>query len=650
MLSLATKPSHRIYIGSLFYVFFDKSVMNTAQKSSENRERSIADTNSHLRVLLPYGLAVLAQMPMLLLYFKGLWGKPHYQFFPFAIAATAYLAWIRWPKNIDKPYIQSLPSDILLGLGVLFAIGSFLFMAPWFSAVSAVLLATSLFARTVDVTNKRTLWTCALPLFICISLPVNLDNVFINRLQSDSAIFSSQLMDLIGMGHYMNGVEIIMPSGKEFKVEEGCSGVVSFFTLLAIATVFVVWTRRTFSYPLAFRVFMLVLAFLMIFIELIAVNSLGYISLAAMVIAMVGLIGFHAGILLASVIFWALFMNTVRIILIPFADTKLDGLDLSTGIPHQLLGYSVLVIGALLVFSTDQFLLFLFGPVDDEVEQPSGLQKPITKFWNRFFSGKEKSSDQNKLPKGRPAFTYTANKVVWGMAIGMMLMGLIQAWQVQRSWAKADLQVTFFDSNPLVEFEKSDLPGMVKNWEQVDYATSDRTLGSDLGQRSDVWIYQGPRCSANTSIDQTFPGWHELTTCYKNQGWQLISRKVYDEDEEGETGWPYVEAQFTRKTGEKGYLLFSLFDSQAEPVDAPISWNKLNSFFIRVKNRLSNRIRATLFDAEAYQTQIFVFSYREIDDELKQEIREKYLESRELIRQRFIEKRKAGNSENLTRP
>ena len=66
----------------------------------------------------------------------------------------------------------------------------------------------------------------------------------------------------------------------------------------------------------------------------------------ALLIAGVGflllsLIGFRAAALVLSAVFWALFMNTMRIMLIPLAKHFID-LDLSHGILHELLGYLAL--------------------------------------------------------------------------------------------------------------------------------------------------------------------------------------------------------------------------------------------------------------------------------------------------------------------
>jgi exosortase len=602
--------------------------------------------NNWKSILLPYVLAIVAQLPMLLLYFKSLWERPHYQSFPFAIIASAALTWMRWPKNEPMPFHRSLSSDVLLVLGLAAALLGVVFVEPWFSAFSVLMLTTSLLARTYDAETKTSLWPCALPLFVCLALPLNYDTVIITRLQYYSAGFTSQLLDLIGLGHHLDGTVINVPGEKKYGVEEACSGVVSFFTLLAVTSAYVVWARRVVTPNPILATLLLIAGFLTIAVEF-ATIGLGYYSLVGIGLILVGILGFRAALLLLSAVFWALFMNTVRILLIPVADYLGLGIDLSHGIAHDILGYSVLIVGILMVLSTDQFLLFFFGPVEEAPSDARPLARSITNFWNRFVAGNRDEEDSSNRSRSRRSKRKPVGKfeksLIWTTAIILLVGGLFQIVDVQRSLASPQYKVRFFDADVTVDFEESDLPTEIdETWKQVNYVSEDRSQGSDLGERSDVWQFRAPKCMAVASIDQTFPGWHELTTCYKNQGWNLVSRKRIDpEIAEGETPWPYIEAHFQKETGEKGYLLFSHFDAFGEPVDAPAKWGSINSFIIRARNRLSHRIRANLLQGEVYQTQVFLRSYNELDENLRAEIKDRYLKIRKIMLEKFKEKRAA---------
>ena len=76
-------------------------------------------------------------------------------------------------------------------------------------------------------------------------------------------------------------------------------------------------------------------------------------------------------------------------------------------------------------------------------------------------------------------------------------------------------------------------------------------------------MFQADDQVARVSVDFPFLGWHELTRCYAGQGWTEVSREVRAENETG----PYVAVQLSRDSGEAGYLLFSLFDGSAQPVE-----------------------------------------------------------------------------------
>ena len=79
-------------------------------------------------IALPYAIAIGAQIPMLILYARNLHlDKPHYQTFPIAVLATLLIAWSRWPKEAKMPFHRSVLSDVLLVMGLMFAIACVLF-------------------------------------------------------------------------------------------------------------------------------------------------------------------------------------------------------------------------------------------------------------------------------------------------------------------------------------------------------------------------------------------------------------------------------------------------------------------------------------------------------------------------------------------
>ena len=635
----------------------NKATKNTITGDDQNYRSDL------IKVMLPYGLALLAQLPLLVLYFRRLWNLPHYQPFAIAILATVGLAIYRWPYGKPQPFFRSMASDIILLLGMIVAFLGMLFVEPWFAALSGMLIATSFLARTLDRETGRSLWTCSLPLYVYLTLPLYLDVKLITSLQRYSAVYTSRLLDLFGLGHHMDGTVIKVAvenvNGiREYGIEEACSGVQSFFTLLLVAIVFVVLSRRIKLTGWAIAILTIAAAFLC-FVLRATVLSMPVWS-ESLLTAGVGflllpVLGFRATLLVLSAVFWALFVNIVRIFLIPVVDILL-GYDLSHGISHDILGYGALTIGILMIFSTDQFLLFLFGPVETGESESDSIGESITRFWNHIISAdgsKTESNDSHKVSSIRKSISKSGFSFIWIVAFLIISMGVFQFADVQRSIAQTDLQVRFFDADVTLDYEEDDIPKEVDGWKLVQYEVQDRSRGSDLGQRSDVWQFRSPTCAAIASLDQAFPGWHELTTCYKNQGWDLKTRVRKNPsdilgNDSSDDSWPFIEATFEKKTGEKGYLLFSHFDAFGEGVDAPEQWNSINSFFVRAQNRMSHRIRSSLLRGEVYQTQVFLTSYGDLDNSIKQEVNERYLKIREQLRTRFKEKKKQLDTSSAT--
>jgi len=193
--------------------------MTSIEASSKPKPTSQTAQKDWLKILLPYGLAIFVQIPMLMLYFRQLWNRPHYQPFAVAILAAVGLALYRWPFDEKQPFHRSFVSDVFLALGLVMAFLGMLFVEPWFAACSAMLLVTSLFARTLDKETLLSLWPCSLPLYVYLMLPGGMDVRLITKLQQYSAVHTSKLLDLAGLGHHMTGTVIKIPGMKEYGIE-----------------------------------------------------------------------------------------------------------------------------------------------------------------------------------------------------------------------------------------------------------------------------------------------------------------------------------------------------------------------------------------------------------------------------------------------
>lgn len=604
-------------------------------------------------IVLPYAIAIISQIPMLYLYYNRLMDEQHYQSVLFGVAATVALTVMRWPRDQALQFHSSNLSNSLFAFGLLSVFFSVLFVEPWMSAFSVMLIVTSFLCRVYDAEANSSLWYAALPLYVFLALPFGMDRTLITSLQYYAAIYTSRLLDLAGVGHHMNGVVIDVPNMGQYGIEAACSGVQSFFTLVLVAVVYSAFTRQVKAPSTGVSVLSVIFGFGCLLIRVIPRTWGAELpSIFSMLLLITGIafllyaiIGFRTTALVLSAVFWALFMNTVRILAIPLAKVFLD-FDLSHGNSHTLLGYSTLLAGIVLIISTDQFLLFLFGPVEDASDSgPFG--RVVGKMWNSLTNSKGIESSRSRRGLSRSPVSPGMQKVLWSFAIVMVVAGLWQIRDVRASMrAKESLSVRAFDGDVTVEFEEGDVPKQLENWTRVGFNTEERSRGSDFGERSDVWQYRAPTCTAIAALDQTFPGWHELTTCYRNNGWTVTNRKALspakalgiDPSEADDNDWGLIEVTMKKPTGEQAYLLFSHFDSFGKGLAVPQNWGTINGFVTRVLNRLSHRIRATLLQGEAYQVQVLLRSYNEFDPSVVAEARKRYLKLRSEVRNRFLEK------------
>lgn len=503
-------------------------------------------------------------LPYAIVYLLNLWGISHYQFFPLSLGAVGYLAYSRWSAE-DTGRLGKTLSWLAFGGGVVIAAAATLFASTWMAYLALVVFVVAVLARVRDMASGGNLAYLALPMLLIWQPPyspnVTGDGVLIARLQNVSAGFSSRTLDLLGVLHECPGT-VIRCAGKSFGVEEACSGVQSFFSLLCFASLVIVYFRRG---------------------------------------------ALHSLLLIATSVFWAVVMNTVRITLIPIAYLSL-GVDLSHGLAHTIVGLSTMGMGILLLLSTDRLLRIVPGV--DRVD--SALRSSF-----RLLDSQSRTA---KPGKGASLALLAAAPLLLGMG-GLQLYDIVSSWGQQKS------KIDFFAGSVLVDLFEDDGLQSITNWSKTGYIHEDRVRGADFGERSDIWYYQAPIGSVLLSLDQAFPGWHELPVCYTNIGWKLDDRQVLEAD-----GWPIVLARFSNTAGENGVLVFSMFDESGEPVAAPTSWSSWNAMRARVQNRLSPNVRGALFSLAAYQVQCFVQSPSEITNESVGELLAGFKTAREHVR------------------
>jgi exosortase len=258
----------------------------------------------------------LGYAPLLAAFFVALWGRSHYQFFPLALLAAAFLAWTR-RDDAARPLQPGQPVVTLLLLG-----GSFFLLAvataiwsPWLGSVAALIGLAGLVWWAGGYAFFRSMVPAMLLLLVIIPPPLNADTRLVQHLRAIAVAWSSRLLDLLAVTHSLSGNVIEVPR-QNLLVDEACSGINSVLIMLACSLFYGLWRRRS-----------------IVQIVLCLVGSLAFVLLGNMARITIGA--------------WLKFRFSV---------------DILSGRLHELTGLLLFLAYLVLVLSMDQLLFFLTSP------------------------------------------------------------------------------------------------------------------------------------------------------------------------------------------------------------------------------------------------------------------------------------------------
>jgi len=258
---------------------------------------------------LVIALLALAHVPQVSSYYYWLWQEPHYQFFPALMLAVAFLVGQRLRQCGAVEGAPPAVTAALLGFhGVVLAI-AFLFGSPWLAASNALLLLVSVVAIAGGPFLLRRLATAMLPLVLLVRPPLSLDQQLMTRLQLMTSHWASVVLDALGTMHCHAG-NVIRSGGREYFVEEACSGINSLLAILSAGLVYLIWNRRG-----------------------VLISTL----------------------LLVAAIWWVLVVNVARVVAVVILNSKYD-LPIVDGWLHEALGMTLFVGALLLIWSSEQLV------------------------------------------------------------------------------------------------------------------------------------------------------------------------------------------------------------------------------------------------------------------------------------------------------
>src|SRR5205809_6878672 len=85
-------------------------------------------------------LFVAGFVPLLWVFFVNLWERPHYQFFPLALAGAGFLGWSRLQEAKAQTFERGgAAGSVLVALSFLILAGATVFWSPWLGSLAGVI-------------------------------------------------------------------------------------------------------------------------------------------------------------------------------------------------------------------------------------------------------------------------------------------------------------------------------------------------------------------------------------------------------------------------------------------------------------------------------------------------------------------------------
>ncbi len=502
------------------------SALPSTNPSLDERDSRTFGLQSERLLTVCLGAFFIAFLPVFLVYLPQLWEREYYRFFPFAFAATIYLAFVRAarrPTTEATTFHWTLRVMALAIAQVTLIFGVYR-GSPWPCYLASIITLGLILDCWTESNSKRSLLYLLLPIVLTVRPPFQMDIEAVQGLQTLTSKITSDMLFFVNVDHLLAGNIIQTESGKDLLVDEACSGVQSLFTLMFIAAFLGTFQRNTLP-----RTLLLVL----------------------------------------GAVFWALVMNVFRVFVIAVAQTQFE-VDLATGWKHEAVGYAGILLATFFMLSSDRLILFFVSGIpDDERFHPT--INVLVAAWNRCFVAPELNDEEirpaEKVAGNEPKLspverTTSAPKRRYPTLIFSALLGLLMASGLP-AWA---LVGPMFNRAPDAVQIALDLP-VDASWLSLNDFTgcsllqfdAERRENSPFGDRSELWTVATPVGPIRHSLDHTFYGFHDLTICYRNIGWQMLNVELRNLSAD-DNSWPVVVSEFLRPTGERAVILFSLFE------------------------------------------------------------------------------------------
>lgn len=443
------------------------------------------------------GLIALGFAPLLLQFFTNIWRLPHYQFFPGAFAAAGFLAWSRL-KEVARPLNPGTPWATLPVL--LFSSAILTLAILLWSPWLGALAAVTCLTGVIWWLGGWTLMKRMIPalILILIIIPPPLG------LDSKLTLFlrgvaTTASSRLLDLLLVVHCVSgnVIELPGHKLLVDEACSGINSVLFILAFTLFYLLWHRRSFWCYL-------------IFIP----AALGFVVMG--------------NVLRITLCTWVRFHN---------------GMDLLTGWKHETIGLILVAMYIGLVMSLEHLLS----------GAPKSSWRTPTKTNSRTISPPVSGPVRRRIS---PA---------WGWAAGLFfgIMGLASGARYC-DFFQHDKKIVFHFTGPsaLREGSRFNLPERIGTWTRLSPVGSATKELETRGVHSIIWSFQNPSNTiALVALDYPIWGYHDVTVCYKGNGWNITKRERMAKDNQTP---PRLEMEMSKDPEQYGALWVATINERGQ--------------------------------------------------------------------------------------
>jgi hypothetical protein len=159
-----------------------------------------------------------------------------------------------------------------------------------------------------------------------------------------------------------------------------------------------------------------------------------------------------------------------------------------------------------------------------------------------------------------------------------------------------------------------------------------------------LWQYANGPYSTIVSVDQAqWVAWHELSACYVANGWEKTDRHVYEVTDKNGEIWHLVVVDFQKGSFDRGLLCFSLFGSDGTPMEATYEdkpfekWEPESGGTAKADTPVpAKRWNRQEFE-RVIQTQVFYTWSGDMPPEIRRQLIQLQIDSREVFRDRWAE-------------